>query len=224
MGLKNLFNKKKKKKKTNDDNSTHERQHESESENENEPTVPPTTADKPTPETTRVNSLNARVRIEEELEQIFKKFDVNGDGKICSSELGSIMASLGHQPTEEKLKNMIKEVDRDGDGFINLQEFIELNTKDVDPTEVLENLKDAFSVFDIDKNGLITAEELRDVLVSLGEECTIADSQKMIAGADRDGDGMINFDEFKVMMKMGTHFDSMGLQQKQVPFNKDEIN
>ncbi|KAL4586746.1 hypothetical protein LXL04_011390 [Taraxacum kok-saghyz] len=221
MGLKNLF---KKKKKTGDDNSTHSHQHDDDNENEDEdeePTVPPTTSNKLTSEAQRVNSFNARARIEEELEQIFKKFDVNGDGKICSSELGSIMASLGHEPTEEKLKNMIKEVDRDGDGFINLQEFIELNTKDVDPTEVLENLKDAFSVFDIDKNGLITAEELQNVLASLGDECTIADSQKMIAGADQDGDGMINFDEFKVMMKNGTHFDSMGLQQKQASQKKD---
>ncbi|KAI3763717.1 hypothetical protein L2E82_13712 [Cichorium intybus] len=218
MGLKNLFSRKKKKK-TEDDNSNHS--HVQENENEHEPTVPSKTPSKQNSEPQRANSLNARVRIEEELEQIFKKFDVNGDGKICSSELGSIMASLGHEPTEEKLKNMIKEVDRDGDGFINLQEFIELNTKDVDPTEVLENLKDAFSVFDIDKNGLITAEELQNVLVSLGEECSIADSQKMIAGADQDGDGMINFDEFKVMMKMGTQFDSMGLKQKQVPVNKD---
>ncbi|KAI3720156.1 hypothetical protein L6452_21069 [Arctium lappa] len=217
MGLKNLFNRKKKKKKSGDDDNNNNTTH-----NNHESTVPETNPTKLTPESQppRVNSSDSRVRIEEELEQVFNKFDVNGDGKICSSELGSIMGSLGHQPTEEELKNMIKEVDADGDGFIDLKEFIELNTKDIDSAEVLENLKDAFSVFDTDKNGLITAEELQNVLGNLGEECAIAESRKMIAGADRDGDGMISFDEFKVMMMVGSHFDSVG-SKKHEPVNKE---
>ncbi|XP_006355093.1 probable calcium-binding protein CML25 [Solanum tuberosum] len=155
----------------------------------------------------RVSSIDSRARIEEELEQVFKKFDMNGDGKICSSELGSIMASLGNPTTEEELVNMIREVDSDGDGFIDLQEFIELNTKDIDSNEVLESLKDAFSVFDMDKNGSISAEELLTVLRSLGEDCTLAECRKMISGVDCDGDGMINFEEFKIMMAKGSRFD-----------------
>ncbi|KAI7749951.1 hypothetical protein M8C21_017169 [Ambrosia artemisiifolia] len=138
--------------------------------------------------------------MEEELEQVFNKFDVNRDGKISSSELGSIMGILGYQPTEEELQVMITEVDTDQDGFINLQDFIELNTKGIDSDELLETLKDAFSVFDVDNNGLITEDELMHVLGSLGEECTIGECRKMIEGVDRDGDGMICFDEFKVMM------------------------
>ncbi|KAI3453170.1 hypothetical protein Pfo_009833 [Paulownia fortunei] len=156
----------------------------------------------------RSSSLNGRGLIEEELEQVFKKFDVNGDGKISASELGSIMGSLGHPATEEELSIMIQEVDSDGDGFIDLQEFIELNTNDVGHDEVLENLKDAFQVFDIDKNGSISAEELQDVLKSLGEECTLAECKKMISGVDSDGSGTISFDEFKVMMMKGSRFDT----------------
>ncbi|KAK7273918.1 hypothetical protein RIF29_14985 [Crotalaria pallida] len=153
-------------------------------------------------------SLHNRAQLVEELEQVFKKFDVNGDGKISSSELGSIMGSLGQPSSEEELDNMIREVDADGDGFISLEEFIELNTKDVDSDEVLENLKDAFSVFDVDGNGSITAEELHMVMASLGDECSIAECQKMIGGVDSDGDGMINFEEFKMMMMTGSRFES----------------
>nr|XP_043625928.1 probable calcium-binding protein CML25 [Erigeron canadensis] len=212
MGLKNLLNRRKKKK-TGNENSSHKHD---QSEPEQAESKPPTkSTSEPTRHAKSKSSSDSRIRIEEELEQVFKKFDANGDGKICASELGSIMASLGQQPTEDELTNMIKEVDGDGDGFINLHEFIELNTRDIDSTEVLENLKNAFSVFDIDNNGLITAEELQNVLRKLGDTCSITESKKMIAGADRDGDGMINFDEFKDMMMMGSKFDSMGLQQKQ---------
>ncbi|MFS7968573.1 putative EF-hand domain pair protein CML [Helianthus anomalus] len=62
---------------------------------------------------------------------------------------------------------MINYVDANGDGFIDMQEFIELNTKDVDSNGVLETLRDAFSVLDINKNGLISAEELQKVLGQL---------------------------------------------------------
>lgn len=98
---------------------------------------------------------------------------------------------------------MINEVDSDGDGCIDLNEFIELNTKGVDSDEVMANLKDAFSVYDIDGNGSISAEELQKVMRSLGDECSIAECRKMISGVDCDGDGMISFEEFKAMMMVG---------------------
>ncbi|CAL5354767.1 unnamed protein product [Camellia sinensis] len=162
----------------------------------------------PSPAISRSSSLNSRAHIEEELKQVFNKFDVNGDGKISSSELGSILSSLGYSATDDELQTMIREVDSDGDGVIDLDEFIELNTKDIDSNEVLENLKEAFSVFDIDKNGSISADELQNVLSSIGEDCSIAECKKMIAGVDCDGDGMINFEEFKVMMSKGLRFDA----------------
>ncbi|KAL5053761.1 hypothetical protein RYX36_034443, partial [Vicia faba] len=73
--------------------------------------------------------VHTRARLAGELEEVFKKFDVNGDGKISASELGSIMGSLGQPASDEELNNMIREVDGDGDGCISLPEFIELNTK-----------------------------------------------------------------------------------------------
>ncbi|KAI4369053.1 hypothetical protein MLD38_017544 [Melastoma candidum] len=154
---------------------------------------------------TRTPSFHATMH---ELEHVFKKFDVNGDGKISASELGAMFASLGYKETDEELQKMVKEVDADGDGCINFEEFVELNTKGVDSHEIMENLKEAFSVYDRDGNGEITAEELHEVLRSLGEECTLGECRKMINGVDRDGNGMISFEEFKVMMTVGSRMDA----------------
>ncbi|KAE8707299.1 putative calcium-binding protein CML25 [Hibiscus syriacus] len=139
----------------------------------------------------------------QELEEVFKKFDANGDGKISSLELGSIMGSLGQKLSDEELHKMIKGRP-DGDGFIGFEEFVELNTKGIDSNEVLENLKDAFSVYDLDGNGSISADELHKVLQSLGDDCSIAECRQMISGVDNDGNGLIDFEEFKVMMMAGT--------------------
>ncbi|XP_050248730.1 probable calcium-binding protein CML25 [Quercus robur] len=149
MGFKSLFHRKKK---TDSSNSL----------SLNSSTTTTTT----TNSNTNSGSLDTPTQMAE-LEQVFKKFDVNGDGKISPSELGSIMGSLGHPATEEELEKMIVEVDADGDGFIDLNEFVELNTKGVDSDEAMENLKDAFSAYDMDGNGVISADELQKVMRSL---------------------------------------------------------
>ncbi|CAL5206717.1 unnamed protein product [Lathyrus oleraceus] len=195
MGFRSLFNRKKKLLKKTTSSS-------------------PTTLTEHTTFISRTPSLQSRALFNEDLEHVFRKFDVNNDGKISSSELGSIMGSLGQPTTEEELDDMIREVDADGDGYINLEEFVELNTKDIDSNEILENLKDAFSIFDIDKNGSISAEELHNVMVSLGDQCSLVECQKMIGCVDSDGNGMIDFEEFKRMM-MGSTFGSIGRTKRE---------
>ena len=53
-----------------------------------------------------------------EIKEAFALFDKDGDGKITTKELGSVMRSLGQNPTEEELRDMINEVDADGEHFI----------------------------------------------------------------------------------------------------------
>ncbi|XP_022731860.1 probable calcium-binding protein CML11 [Durio zibethinus] len=60
---------------------------------------------------------------EEQLKQLFKMFDRDGNGFITAVELAHSMAKLGHALTVEELTGMIKEADTDGDGRISFEEF-----------------------------------------------------------------------------------------------------
>ena len=62
-----------------------------------------------------------------EFKEAFALFDKDGDGSITTKELGTVMRSLGQNPTESELQDMINEVDADG---MNLCEKIILNFKD----------------------------------------------------------------------------------------------
>uniref|UniRef100_A0A8B9GUV1 Calmodulin n=1 Tax=Astyanax mexicanus TaxID=7994 RepID=A0A8B9GUV1_ASTMX len=68
--------------------------------------------------------------------EAFSLFDKDGDGTITTKELGTVMRSLGQNPTEAELQDMIneevdemiREADIDGDGQVNYEEFVQMMT------------------------------------------------------------------------------------------------
>ncbi|GMI66195.1 calmodulin like 23 [Hibiscus trionum] len=141
----------------------------------------------------------------EEMKKVFNKFDKNGDGKICRDELKSIISALSSQPPSSgEIDQIMMVMDKDGKGYIDLDEFIAfqgITGTDGDDNRIgNEELKDAFDFYDLDKNGLISANELHAVLKRLGEECSLSDCKRMISKFDDNGDGNVDFDEFKKMM------------------------
>jgi len=106
-----------------------------------------------------------------EFKEAFSLFDKDGDGTITTKELGTVMRSLGQNPTEAELQDMINEVDADGNGTIDFPEFCTLMARKMKDTDSEEELKEAFRVFDKDGNGFISAAELRHMCVPL--PCTV---------------------------------------------------
>ena len=66
-----------------------------------------------------------------EFKEAFSLFDKDGDGTITTKELGTVMRSLGQNPTEAELQDMINEVDADGHGTIDFPEFLTLMARKV---------------------------------------------------------------------------------------------
>lgn len=60
-----------------------------------------------------------------------------------------------------------------------------------------QELENAFELFDLDKDGVITFLELKKVAIELGEEMTDEELKEMIAGANRgDPEGSVNKNGF----------------------------
>lgn len=125
-------------------------------------------------------------------------FDKDGDGFITTKELGNVMRSLRQNPTEAELQDMINEIDVDGDGRIDFPEFLALMTDKLEFNDSEEEIQEAFKIFDKDGNGFISAEEMREVIMAFDETMTVAEIDEMIADADLDGDGQLDYEGKKV--------------------------
>lgn len=135
-----------------------------------------------------------------EFKEAFSLYDKDGNGSITTKELGTVMRSLGQNPTETELQEMINEVDADGNGTIDFPEFLTMVERKMKDTDKEEEIREAFRVFDKDGNGYINAAELKHVMTNLGENMTDAEIDSMIAEADLDVDGQVSYEEFVKMM------------------------
>jgi len=68
------------------------------------------------------------------------------------------------------------------------------------PPDILAELTEAFSLFDTDGNGHISAQEFVIILKSLGLNLSEAEVQDLFYEIDLDGNGNIEFEEFVQMM------------------------
>ena len=111
------------------------------------------------------------------------------------------MKSLGQSPTEEELTRMIQSVDDNGNNEIDFQEFLILmSSKKSVSDDPDRGLKDAFAVFDTDGRGLIFRSEVKGQLNNLGQLVSDEELDAMMGEVDKDGNGEIDFEEFKAMM------------------------
>merc|ERR1711959_555714 len=69
----------------------------------------------------------------------------------------------------------------------------------------LDEIREAFSLFDSDASGAIDVRELKAAMRALGFEVKNEELKKMVSDIDGDGNGTIEFSEFLQMMtgKMG---------------------
>jgi Ca2+-binding EF-hand superfamily protein len=131
-----------------------------------------------------------------EYKESFEMFDRDKNGQINAKELGNILRSLSHEPTESDLNALIEEHDGDRDGKIEFNEFLQIILKYAKDTDIEDELIEAFKVFDKEGNGLIPSSEFKHIMLTLGERLSDDEVDEMIKEADYRGEGFINYKEF----------------------------
>jgi calmodulin len=144
-----------------------------------------------------VDSLSAEQI--QEFRQAFDIIDRDGDGVITVKDLSVVMRAIGESPSATELQEMIQEVDADGNDNIDFTEFLALMSRQMRQSDIEEELRLTFRVFDRDGDSFITPQELRTLLINLGLDSSAPVIRAMIAEADRNRDGKIDFKEFRAL-------------------------
>ena len=134
-----------------------------------------------------------------ELKSLFQAMDSNGDGMLSKEEmLDGCKKVFGESFTKEQVEEIFSKVDTDKSGFIDYNEFI-LASMSEETLMSTEYLKEAFEYMDKDGSGEISMEEIKAILwqKNISDEAWM----KLIKEVDKNGDGVISFDEFVQVMK-----------------------
>ena len=132
-----------------------------------------------------------------EMDEAFKRIDVNHDGKLSLDELVEGIKLVYPEIQRSEVEKIFKEIDIDGSGNIDYTEWISAT---INKKKLLsdKNLKAAFDTFDEDKGGSISVDEIKKILGHEDIKESVWDD--LMKEVDEDKDGMITFEEFKKMM------------------------
>lgn len=147
----------------------------------------------------------------EEIKEAFNLFDTDGKGNIDVRELKAGFRALGFQVKKSEIRQMFVDMDKDlSSATITFDEFVEMVTPRMLNRDSREEIMKVFALFDDDNTGAISFKNLKRVATELGENLTDEELQEMVDEADRDGDGVINEEEFyRVMRKRENPLDEI---------------
>ncbi|XP_009787542.1 calcium-dependent protein kinase 26-like [Nicotiana tabacum] len=146
------------------------------------------------------------------LKEMFKMIDTDNSGQITFDELKIGLKKFGANLNESEIHDLMKAADIDNSGTIDYGEFVAAMLH-ANKIEKEDYLFAAFSYFDKDGSGYITADELQKACEEFGIEDV--HWEEMIQEADQDNDGRIDYNEFVAMMHKG----NADLGKKRLPNN-----
>ena len=139
--------------------------------------------------------------------KLFNKIDINGDGQISKDELYKGLKDfleLSGDELKKKVDIIFNNIDTDHNGFIEYEEFIRAA---VNKNFFLSTnyLRFAFDYFDIDKNGSISFDEIKQIFFINEKNKNDSKAQEQLLKcfneSDTNGNGNLTFDEFIEMTK-----------------------
>lgn len=137
------------------------------------------------------------------LEKTFREIDADGNGTLSRDELITAFKKLGKTEADaiKQVDELIKSLNVSPGTPIEYTQFMAAIT---DKKKLLtkENVKHAFDLFDTDKSGSITPDEVKKLLGG-GKEIPEETWNEIVKEMDPDNDGKIAYKEFEEMLLKG---------------------
>lgn len=150
----------------------------------------------------------------------FRNSDRNNDGYIDYHELRSVLGQCGFVVDDEISRKLIRMFDKNLSKTIDINEFVTL-------FHYLNQMKNAFTMVDTNRNGILEFAEVERALLEGGYHISSNVVQKLFKVFDYQSRGSINFDGYlKLCIFLGTLKQGFGWFDHQrngiVQFNFDQ--
>jgi Ca2+-binding EF-hand superfamily protein len=136
--------------------------------------------------------------LEEELFEAFGTLDEDHSGLVTKEELFNFMRKIGHRPSDLELREIMEVVSREHPGGISFQDFKNILNKQIKDELTLNTTKEAFGVFDKMMKGKIKKEDLKNILMTRGEQNMTEEEIKDLIEhyVEYDENGEVNYNNF----------------------------
>ncbi|OWF37731.1 calmodulin-6-like [Mizuhopecten yessoensis] len=132
------------------------------------------------------------------LRKVFDKFDTDETGALSAKELSEALAANKIYKSIKEVEQIVKKRDTDGSGSLEFEEFLEVY-EDLRKTagNPQTELRKAFDTFDKDKNGVLSREEFREIMMVKGTmKLTEVQFDALMRMVDKNNDGKISPEEY----------------------------
>ena len=132
--------------------------------------------------------------------KLYRYFNDSGDCKLTKEELIKGLSNYRDSlEVAEKVDHLFLLLDSDNNGYIEFEEFLRAC---IDKKELLkeEYLKYAYKFMDKENKGNLTVQDVNNLFCEGSNKLFEIAISKDISDVDEDGDGNINFQEFKKLM------------------------
>ena len=148
------------------------------------------------------SSLSIQAERKQLISDIFDMFDKNENGTIQASELHSVLESLGRNSTDDDVNQFLMKLDVNENGVISKDEFISAVDEIYSfPQSTVDEVVQAFQIFDINGSGKITVDEMKTILLKFTNEFNEDDVNAIFELIDVDQDGKVSYAEFAEIWK-----------------------
>lgn len=137
---------------------------------------------------------------EGEIRNFFLQCDMDDNGLLDVAELQQMFKNLNVATSMEDIKTIFEKVDGDQDGTVDCFELIEFIREVIAECANNDDIVEAFSLIDEDKNGVVTLEEMADAMEKADVGIPLNDVYCVMDEANIDTNGVLSFSDFTSIM------------------------
>ena len=131
------------------------------------------------------------------MKEILDLFDPSNEGFINSKDTSKILQAMGRTLEEEDEQNFLQAADPENTGKISKDNFLAtVEALFSLSKDNVNELMEAFKIFDINNTGKISVKNLKQILVKIGQDLKEEEADDLIKYIDVDKEGNIDYADF----------------------------